>query len=155
PLRHERQVLHACFSADGSTLLTATMACGIRLWSVDTGELLTGILRQSGQVGSVSFSPDGRQILVASQNHTLSLGDLEGADSFVSHLPIPAVAYDVVFSPDSRLAILLTLSGGGSAWDLATAKPLRPFGTEWNQVRCAQFSADGRRLALGSSEGSI
>jgi WD40 repeat protein/lipoprotein NlpI len=37
---------------------------------------------------------------------------------------------------------------------LAAAKPLHLFGTNLNLVRCAQFSADGRLLALGGSDGS-
>jgi len=125
----------------------------VRLWSAETGELLTGIIRQNGQVRNVSFSPDGRRFIVASQSHAIRVWDLAGAEPLVSHLSTSAIVSDVAFSPDGRLAILLTFSGEASAWNLITGEPLPQFGTNLSLVRCAQFSADGRLVALGSSDG--
>jgi WD40 repeat protein len=53
------------FSPDGKHLATASFDGSVRLWSVETGELLGPPLKFGGWLHEVVFSPDGTYIAVA------------------------------------------------------------------------------------------
>jgi WD40 repeat protein len=73
-LEHPGFVDDVCFSPDGKLLATASEGHGggVRLWSVETGELLGPPLEgMSSDVEEVAFSPDGTRIAASSwRGHT-------------------------------------------------------------------------------------
>jgi WD40 repeat protein/serine/threonine protein kinase len=112
---HMSEIQAVAFSPDGKTVVTAggavrsTDAAGdtlVRLWDVQTGNLLRTFIGHSKQVNSVAFSADGKYLLTGASDGTMRLWDVQtgaelrrfvgvgGADDFI---------LSVAFSPDGRL----------------------------------------------------
>jgi WD40 repeat protein len=62
---HEGRVTSACFSADGTRLVTASRDHDARIWDVATGEALMVLQGHFGPVQDAEFSPDGRWVVTA------------------------------------------------------------------------------------------
>ena len=64
------------FSADGSTLASASEDGTLRLWDVATGEPLKTLTGHTQWVSSIAFSPDGQTLASGSADGTVLLWDL-------------------------------------------------------------------------------
>ena len=84
-MRHGAAVLHACFSADGRLVLTASKDRTARVWEVKAGrepwELPAGrehrVFRgHTAKVHRVAYHPDGRRLATGDDAGVLKLGAL-------------------------------------------------------------------------------
>jgi WD40 repeat protein len=70
---HTDAVTAVAFSADGKRMLSCGYDRTVRLWDVETGEVLHSFAGHEADVQSVVFSPDGRHALSGSRDKTLRL----------------------------------------------------------------------------------
>jgi WD40 domain-containing protein len=71
-------ILALAFSPDGKLLATAggdpnvaTPDFGIRIWNVESGEVIATLMGHTGAVGSVDFTPDGKLLVSVSEDHSI------------------------------------------------------------------------------------
>ncbi len=106
-LPHEAEVRDVSLSQDGTLLASITMSGKVRLFKVQSQELLQehggGNMSYEAKDGSVAISPDGR-FLAADQQGTLMVWD---ANNEVVILEQPHVAAPISFSPDSDISLVL------------------------------------------------
>jgi hypothetical protein len=78
PLRHRQgaAVFQACFSPDGSLVLTASGDGTARLWDALSGQPVSEPMRHAGVVDRVRFSPDGRRVVTGSRDQTVRFWDV-------------------------------------------------------------------------------
>ncbi|MFB3092823.1 MAG: serine/threonine protein kinase, partial [Dehalococcoidia bacterium] len=74
---HTSVVRSVAFSPDGARLASGSGDGTIRLWSVETGQVLTTLKGHTAPVTSVVFSPDGTRLASGSGDQTIRLWDLE------------------------------------------------------------------------------
>ncbi|MCS6847195.1 MAG: hypothetical protein RMN52_05705, partial [Anaerolineae bacterium] len=125
---HRNAVFGAHFSPDGSSVVTAG-ADGIALvWNLRPGAVVAALQGHTGSVNSAQFSPDGMFVLTASDDRTARIWDLAG---------------QVVVTLTNRIAPSLVD-------DAPSAGALPPAEHPPAVINEAQFSADGKRVALAS-----
>ena len=73
---HKDWVYSVSFSPDGQTLASGSDDGTVRLWDVNTGNLLHTLTEHRGSVYSVSFSPDGQTLASGSFDRTVLLWKL-------------------------------------------------------------------------------
>ena len=149
------------FSPDGAHLASGSADHTIRLWDLETGQLLDTLEGHTAAVLSVAFSPDGTRLASGSGAGPLlqatiivwdattgqELQRLEGHLNFV---------FSVAFSPTGD-----TLASGGfdqtiRLWNLEMGQPLgEPLEGHTSAVLSVAFSPDGARLASGSFDQTI
>jgi len=160
---HTKEVRSIAFSPDGR--LMASGAETVRLWNIETGEMLAALEGHKegfgvwGWLRSVAFSPDGRLLASGGADGTIKLWDV-GARKLLRTLMEPSdyPVITVAFSPDGKLLA----SGGADAklklWEAATGKMLRELtdGDDFGaQPRTVIFSPDGKTLISGNGNAKI
>jgi WD40 repeat protein/Flp pilus assembly protein TadD/tRNA A-37 threonylcarbamoyl transferase component Bud32 len=94
------------------------------------------------------FSPDGHSLASWVGGEKIRVWDV--ATGKLRYGPLELPGSEVRFSPDSRW-----LSAGLQVWDARTGKPAAKLQHPVHWVHGVQFSADGRRLATGGSDGMV
>ncbi len=157
--RYEGSIDTIAFSPDGTTIASASSG-RFELWEAATGKWIRR-LEGFAELGSpLVFSPDG----------ALLVGDigLGGARVWNARTGASVCVLGVTrveglaFSPDSKSLAVASMSGV-RLWDVASTSELAIFGEPYgvpvpfgqDDVTRVAFSADGRLLAHGSSEGAV
>jgi WD40 repeat protein len=139
------------FSPSGEQVATGSRDGSARIWDTSTGAEVRRF-ECSGWVTKLLFSPDGAQIAIGTlteDKDRLQLIDAENGRPLLSRPGVP-----LCFSPDGEsLAVgheavveIVPLGGTGATRRLV-GHPSR--------ITCGSFSADGRTLISGSSDGEI
>jgi WD40 repeat protein len=172
----------AVISPAGQRLVSGHDDCAIRLWRIDTGEELgyvgghwvrkksipapggrltafrdvTAVWEGDGHdkaVACLAFSPDGRRLVSGSDDKSIRVWDASKREQLICTPGHEYKVEDVAFSPDASriVSAASSLLGAGTTrlWDAVTGEEL---GCTPDCGHNVAFSADGRRIACGSSE---
>jgi WD40 repeat protein len=154
---HRGGVLRAMFFSNGRRVLTTSMDATARCWDVETGEVTVSLEGHRDYVMDAKLTPDGLQVVTASQDGTVRLWDLSDGREVHAWQSGPALDCTFDLSTDGTFVAFVT-SEGASVCVAATGEVV------WRQllppesdrgVDCIAFSADGRTLATGRSDGQI
>ncbi|MEM7232012.1 MAG: hypothetical protein AAF517_07560, partial [Planctomycetota bacterium] len=152
----DRLTLSAAFSPDSRYLVTGENhpANGVRLWDVQTGELLAHLGDHRNTVIRIVYGPDGKTCVSCSSDGSAIVWDLEtrtekfrleGQTSWVRGAAYSHHGDQLVTTSEDRTARL---------WDLATGETTAVFSHE-QEVYGAAFSADDRQLATVGINGDV
>jgi WD40 repeat protein len=142
--------------------------------SVEVRETATGrtllALDGQGEVHFLAFAPDGATLALV-DNDTFAvrlaplagrrLGDALGESAF--ELGDHDGVYGLAFSPAGDLLASVSITEWVKLWDLGSGRAAREIWPDPNRTYdpwhdyscCAAFSPDGRRLAIGTSDGLV
>ena len=163
---HTDQVNSVAFSPDGKKLISGGHDKTVRLWNVETGELLHTLEEHTDFVLSVAFSPDGNKFASSDGNFTIRLWDTH--TNQVLHTLIPYDGnisgpnevywvYDIAFSIDGKTLASADRNNYVRFWDVDTGKNLLKMGVGgqgWG-AKAVAYSSDGVTLASGDGSGNV
>jgi len=138
------------FSPNGKMLASAVTEGGLHLWEVGSGMMLRNLRGHQGDVNFVAFTADGK---------TLWSNGLDGqvrrwnADSGNQVDALAAKMQILAGSPSGKI-VELGKDGQFRLWDLAATKGHGWHRPEIGRIMSASFSADGRFLVTGGSDGA-
>ncbi|MEO7841921.1 MAG: tetratricopeptide repeat protein, partial [Anaerolineales bacterium] len=144
---HSGQVDSLDFSPDGSLLATGSQDDTIKLWNVQTGELVRTLEGHNGyRVASVAFSPDGSLLASGSTDDTVRLWQVSDGSLVRTLEGHSAPVNSVAFSPDGSLLASTDdySSSDVRIWQVSDGTLLAKWNSYADQI---EFSADGRSLA--------
>src|SRR6266568_4285519 len=154
---HTGSVRSVAISPDGHTLVSGSGDKTIKVWNLQSGELLRTLAGHGDRVGSVAISPNG---------HTLvsGIGDLTWEWNLQSGELLRALAGHggwidkrvlVAISPDGHTLV----SGSGDktikVWNLQSGKLLRTLTDHTEGENSVAISPDGHTLVSGSGDKTI
>jgi WD40 repeat protein len=155
---HQGQVLAVAFSPDGSLLASAGGSPNptIKVWDTVTGKELRTLTGFTAAVSMIVFSPDGRMLASRSSTAVTLWQVTTGKEIRTLTLEGKGTIGPVAFSPDWKTLAVGVSEGASKSikfWDLGEQKwhGSLPANTDTHRL---QYSPDGKRLALASSDGA-
>ncbi len=172
---HKDGVNSVAFSPDGNILASGSDDETIRLWNVNTGELLNIFEGHESRVNSIAFSPDGNILASGSDDETIRLWNVNTGELIETLTRHKRSVNSVAFSPDGNIlassaSSIISLWNAKAfdpnpepvLWDLETGKQVEE-NTEFllgtleapvYEISSMAFSPDGTILA-GESGGDV
>src|SRR5712691_11765849 len=92
---HEKIISRIAWSPDGRILASPSEDGTIRLWNIQTGELLRTLTGHTGWVVSVAWSPDGKVLASGSFDQTIHLWPVQTKQPSRNFAKISAQVYTV------------------------------------------------------------
>ncbi len=160
---HKSFVTSVAFSLDGRRVLSGSGGDyqenrwvpgsdnSLRLWEVETEQVIHRFVGHKHMVRSVAFSPDGRHALSGSQDKTIRLWDIETGKELLrlggwfGKKHTDGVS-SVAFSPDGSQVASASEDQSVRLWDLANARQLHCLPGHTGNVYSVAFSPDGNQL---------
>lgn len=155
---HAQAVKVAAFSADGTGLATAGRDAVVRVWSV--GRIRSterAVLGHPAEVNALAYSPDGKTLATGSHEGTIRLWNVAAIK--------PAVRAELKGTSGAVRAVLVLADGDTVVsvgddlrvrnWSLRTGKQLRAWEVPGKPATRFAFTADGRYLAKGETNGLV
>jgi small GTP-binding protein len=152
---HTNVVNSVAFSPDGVLLASGSSDNTIRLWNVQTGQLIRSLEGHTSWVFSVAFSPDGVLLGSASHDNTLQLWNVQTGQLIRSLEGHTSWVFSVAFSPDGGVLAGASNDGTIRLWDRLSGRQLGLLEGHTGPVLCISVSADGRLLASKSWDETV
>ncbi|MFN7384702.1 MAG: protein kinase domain-containing protein [Dolichospermum sp.] len=147
---HFNWVRSVAYSPDGQTLASGSDDNTIKLWNVNTGNLLQTFTGHSDLVWSVAYSPDGQTLASGSWDKTIKLWDVKTGNLLQTLKGHSDFVISVAYSPDGQTLASGSSDGTIKLWNIKTGKLLQTLKGHYVSVISVAYSPNGQTLASGS-----
>jgi WD40 repeat protein/serine/threonine protein kinase len=144
------------FWPDGKSLASSSADQTLRVWDVKSHECRNVLRGHRQEVWRLALLPDNKTLVSGAKDGAICFWDASVMHPRQPYITIPENTATWCFTPDSRSVLTVSQQGRASRWtgsDFQYQEPLVEMGTNWDEL--FQFSADGRFLAVGSSDGLV
>lgn len=161
---HEGSVLSASFSNDARKVMTYSDDKSAIVWDAETGEKVSRIIPDKGNIVGVTFSPDEKFVAINELDDelagTVTIWDVSGGDpkktdlrQIINKDGLVDTIYNAQFSSDGKLLLAAGESGVRVwKWDAVTGKLDTQALSFAGDAITAVFSADGKYvLSIGDT----
>ncbi len=146
------------FSPNGKFLATGGVDNTVRLWKVESGELLHTLVGHTDKVNSVKFSPNGKFLASGSRDETVKLWKVDGGEEFYTLPKHNNKVIALKFSPNGDFLLSGSRDCTIKLWKVESGEHLHTF--EWNSIYSSysihhiNFSPDNQFLAIFNHSGN-
>ncbi len=160
--KHGREVIAVAFHPNGTLLAAGDVDGKIVIWDLRSGRPACELNGHTKRVTCMAFSPDARHLVSTSNDGKGQLWFLRtGTAARTFRWEEETTVRAAAFSPDGRLiAIGRTRRHGprsmgvAELWDAGSGKPVKELTRDGSVPYSFAFSADGRYIQAGCSNGS-
>ncbi|HEY9724853.1 MAG TPA: serine/threonine-protein kinase [Chroococcales cyanobacterium] len=142
-------------SSDGKLLASGNDDKTIRLWNVETGQVIFTLTGHLDSVKSVAFSPDGTTLASGSNDRTVKFWNLSNFQEICTFSGHSHAVKSVAFSPDGNLLVSGSWDKTIKLWNVQTGIEESTLAGHALQVASVGFSPCGNVLASASCDRTI
>jgi WD40 repeat protein len=136
-------------SPDGQTLASCGDDKTIKIWNLNTGELLRTVTGHSDIVWSVTFSPDGQMIASCSEDKTVKIWKLDTGKMLHTLLGHSEAVGSITFSPDGKTLVSGSADKAVKIWNLSTGTELHTLTVDYDIAELAIRPNDQTLVTAG------
>lgn len=142
-------------SPDSKLLASGNDDKTIRLWNLETGQVISTLTGHVDSVKSVAFSPDGTMLASGSDDRTVKLWNLNECQEVRTFSEHSHAVKSVAFSPDGNLIASGSWDKTVKLWNVQTGIEEKTLAGHVLQVASVAFSPCGTVLASASCDRTV
>ena len=147
------------FSADGTTLVTASGVVGLggvaTLWNALDGSPIRRFEGHRDLLYDAELSPDGKVLATCGYDRVIQLWDAASGEPLRTLAGHNGAVYDVAFSPDGRSLVSASADDTCKLWRVADGTRLDTLPQPLKEEYACAFTPDGRSVVAGGADNSI
>jgi len=147
---HTDSVRTVAFSPDGSKALSSSSDSNMKLWHIETGEVINTFGNHADKVYSVVFFSDGEHALSGSRDNTLKLWNVETGEKIRTLRGHTGSVRSVALSADEKLALSGSEDKTMKLWDVVQEKTIQTFEGHNKGIYAVAFSPTDDLVLSGS-----
>lgn len=153
---HTRPVTSVAFSPDGMRIVSGSHDYSLRIWDVQTGDLVGKPLAgHTDWVKSVACSPDDALIVSGSDDTTVRIWDAHTGSQVRVLERHEKLVSSVAFSPEGTRIVSGSANQTIRIWDARTGVLVRTLIGHQDWVRSVAFSPNGLLIVSGSDDKTV
>ncbi|MBW4472022.1 MAG: protein kinase [Stenomitos rutilans HA7619-LM2] len=137
------------------TVLASSSGTTIKLWDVQTGQVIRTLTGHLDIVSCLVMSLDGQMLISGSADKSIRLWDVRTGQRIGAIALHTDTVLSLALSPDGRTLASGSLYDPVKLWDLDANRELTSLSGQAGRIEALAFSPDGLWLASGSSEATI
>nr|MEC4583126.1 WD40 repeat domain-containing protein [Candidatus Parabeggiatoa sp.] len=153
---HTDSVESVAISNDGKQILSGSYDNTVKMWHIETGEIIHTFKGHTDFVMSVNFSPDSQAVLSGSADNTLKRWNTETGkevDTFQRNI---GWVYSIALSNKTNRAILSgSRDNTPRLWNTLNGSEIDTFQGHTNEVYLVAVSDDASKALSASEEGTL
>lgn len=139
-------------SPDGEFAMISSASGVMRLWRIETQEMVREFKGHDLAVHAIVFSKDGKRAASAGEDNIARFWDVQTGNEIARFFHPKGHVLGVALSPDGKLLATASYDFTLRVWDIATTECLWTGTTHSTWVRFVYFSPDGTRLLSGGND---
>jgi WD40 repeat protein/tRNA A-37 threonylcarbamoyl transferase component Bud32 len=156
PLKgHTQRITSLAFSADGTTLISASRDQTLRIWDAAQARPIVTLTGHTAPVNAVAISADGKLAASASDDRTVKLWDIAAKSELRTYESHTAPVTAVALSADGRLLASAGADKLIHIWNPTSPTPIHTLHGHTDTITGLALSPDSRILLSASSDGSL
>ena len=144
---HESAAQAVAFDPKGTLSATGGADKTVRLWNLETLDLVRTYKGMKDYVTAVAFSPDGRMIASSSLDGSIRLLSTVSSRHFRTLLGHKSRVGSLAFAPSGEYLASAGEDGTVRVWDFKRGRTARTFLGHQGPVKTLAYSPDGSRIA--------
>ena len=142
------------YSPDGRFIASGSGSTenSIRLWNVQSGEIINTLKGHTGTVWSIAYSPDGKVIASGSGDNSIRLWNAKSGKVIKTLIGHKSTVWSIAYSPDGKIIASGSEDSDIHLWDSQSFKLIKTLNGQ-HSISSIAYSPDGKFIASGSSFG--
>ncbi len=137
---------------DGKTAISASRDYTLKVWDIQSGNLLHTMVGHSGDVNAVAITPDGKTAISASWDHTLKVWDIQSGSLLNTLEGLRDDFRAVAITPDGKTAIFASWDGTLKVWDIQSGSLLNTLKGHSSGVNVVAITPDSKSAISASRD---
>ncbi|QDU93691.1 WD40 repeat domain-containing protein [Lignipirellula cremea] len=142
------------YSDDSQKIALAGADMHLRVYGVETGELLTETV-EAAALTAVAFAPGGQDLLTGAADNGVAHWSVAAPVAVQELTGHQGAVYSVAYSPDGKFAASCGADLSVRLWDLETGAAAKQFAGHTKMPYSVQFSPDGLQLLTAGADGTV
>lgn len=139
--------LYSRFTREGKKLFASLSDSSVKIWSTETGKMLTSIMNVDQPVKAADFSIDGTKVVaVYFEDSLATIWDATTGQRLAGIRSRTAEIKSATFSPDGKYILALSNSIIPRLWDATTGKLVRELKGHRKEIAYAEFNSQGDKI---------
>jgi WD40 repeat protein len=152
---HSSWVTTVAISPDSQTLASGSMDDKIKLWNLQSGELIQTLTGHTKVINCLAFTPNGQTLVSGSDDITLRFWQVTSGKVLRSERAHTRDVTAVAISPQGDLLASGSEDRTVHLWKLSGGEPIRTLSGIAGMVRSVAISPDGKTVASGGLDNQI
>lgn len=152
---HTSEVNHLLITADRQILISASADKTIKLWDLNTGDLLTTLTGHQSYINDLAISPDGQILASGGADKIIKLWNLNTRELLTNLSGHTSHIEALLFSPDGKTLYSASADTTVRIWNLETGEQEQVLRGHTSFVNALAIRPDGQILYSASADKTI